>query len=200
MAVTKLTGLGEVTTNFLLNDVDVYIQNTSATGGYVSTDWALLGYTSAEKTITPNIEKYTREDKIPRVPTYSKTIRVGLEVTADLSNQNKDIESMIKQGNSVSEGATGTRIAYGTNLATQEYRAIRFVAQMDDKSYWALTIPKCEVLQNGEKTVGGETETVTPLMFRAYYNPSADATANFYYENYWASNVSPTADVPAGYS
>jgi hypothetical protein len=33
MAVTKITGMGEVTTNFLMSDFDVYLMNTSATGG-----------------------------------------------------------------------------------------------------------------------------------------------------------------------
>ena len=63
MSVTKLTGLGEVTTNFLLNDFDVFIQNTSSTGGYLSTDWALIGFTGAEKSVDRGIERFTREAK-----------------------------------------------------------------------------------------------------------------------------------------
>lgn len=201
MSVTKLTGLGEVTSSFLLNDWDVYMMNTSATGSYSGTDWTKIGFTSPEKTLNPINEKYTREDKIPRIPTYTKTIRVGLEMTFGLSNQNIDIEAMIKQGTKTDLGTgTGTRVAYGTNQAAQEYRAIRFVAQRDDKSYHAITIPKAELTQNGEKTLGGESEVVTPLMVKAYYNPSANATANLYYENMWTSAISPTADVPSGYS
>lgn len=201
MSVTKFSNLGEITTNFLLNDVDVYVMNTSATGGYVGTDWALLGYTSPEKSINPIIEKYVREDKIPRVPTYSKVIRAGLEISCDLSNQNPEFEAIIKQGTITSLGATGTRIAYGTNLASVEYRAVRFVASKDSGSNWALTIPKCEITQNGEKTVGGEEESKTPLMFKSFYNSlsTVNATANLYYENDWASTISVTADVPDGY-
>ena len=63
MSVTKQTNLGEITTNFLLNDFDVYLMNTSATGGYVATDWALLGFTSAEKSIERNNERFKREAK-----------------------------------------------------------------------------------------------------------------------------------------
>ena len=204
MSVTLLTGLGEVVTNFLLNDFSVYVMNTSATGNYSGDDWALLGYTSAEKTINPINEKYVREDKIPRVPTYTKTIRVGLEVGCDLSNQNPDIEALIKQGtkSAVTGTNTGTRIAYGTDQAPVEYRAVRFVAKLDDGKNYSLTIPKCEISQSGEKTGGGETETVTPLMFKAYYNAQAgiSATANLYYENYFNSGVSPTAEVPSGYN
>ena len=51
-----LNGLGEITTNFLLNDFQVYVMNTTATGGYVSTDWALLGFTSTEK--IPQVNYY----------------------------------------------------------------------------------------------------------------------------------------------
>jgi hypothetical protein len=200
MAVTKLTNLGEITSNFLLNDFTVYIQNTSATGAYVGTDWEILGYTSPEKGFTPVNEKYVREDKIPRVPTYTKTIRIGAELTFGLSNQNPDIETILKQGTKTDLGATGTRIAYGTDQATQEYRAIRLVAQLDSKEYYAITVPKGELSQNGEKTLGGESEVITPIMLKAYYNPSANATVSLYYENYWASNVSPTADVPPGYN
>lgn len=104
MAVSKLSNLGEITTNFLLNDFTVYVMNTSATGGYVSTDWEILGYTSPEKGFTPVNEKYTREDKIPRVPTYTKTIRIGAEMTFGLSNQNPTVEAILKQGTVVDLG------------------------------------------------------------------------------------------------
>lgn len=200
MSVTKLTTLGEITTNFLLNDVTVYIMNTSATGSYVSTDWAVLGYTSAEKKINPVNELYTREDKIPRIPTYQKTIKKGLEVKCELSNQNASIEALLKQGTTISLGATGTKISYGTDEGTKEYRAVRFAATLDNGTKWTLTIPKCSITQDGEKTVGGEKETVTPLLFAAMYNPSANATGNLYYEEYLASGVSATATVPRGYN
>lgn len=200
MAVSLLTGLGEVTTNFLLNDFDVYIMNTSATAHYDAADWALLGYTSAEKTINPINEKYVREGKIPRVPTYTKTIRAGLEISFALSNQNPKVEAILKQGTLTSLGATGTRIDYGTSQAAQEYRCIRFATTLDDGSKYVLTIPKAELMQNGEKTVGGETEVVTPIMVKAYYNPNAPtATKNLYYEKYLASSQSVTADTAFGY-
>jgi len=200
MAVSKLSNLGEITSNFLLNDFTVYIMNTSATGGYASTDWEIIGYTSPEKGFTPINEKYTREDKIPRVPTYTKTIRIGAEFTFGLSNQNPHVEAILKQATKIDLGSTGTQLSYGTDQATQEYRAIRFVAQLDSKEYYAITVPKAELMQDGEKTLGGESEVVTPIKVKAYYNPSANATGNLYYESYWASNISPTADVPPGYS
>jgi len=202
MAVTKLSGLGQLTSNFLLNDYQLYIMNTSATGGYSSAEWELLGYTSAEKSMNPINEKYTREDLIPRVPTYTKTIRVGLEITADISNQLPGFEAVIKQGTKSTETGTntGTRIAYGTDQTAVEYRAIRFVAERDDSVNYTLTIPKCEITQNGEKTWGGEEEVKTPLMFKSFYNPSADATASLYYENYLTAGVSVTGDVPSGYN
>ena len=197
MSVTKLTGLGEVTSNYILNDFDFYIMNTSATGGYASTDWALVGYTSPEKTVNPIREVYTREDKIPRVPTYQKTIRAGLELKFGLSNQNAVFESIVSRG---SISATNTRIAHGTDEASTEYRAVRLVTKRDDGTYYAITVPKCEISIDGEKTYGGESEVVTPLMLKAFYNPSLDATANLWYENYWASSISPTADVPGAYA
>ncbi len=200
MAVTKLSNLGEITTNFLLNDFTVYIQNTSATGGYSSDEWEILGYTSPEKGFTPVNEKYVREDKIPRVPTYTKTIRIGAEFTFGLSNQNPDIEAIFKEATKIDLGGTGTQLSYGTEQANQEYRAIRLVAQLDSKEYYAITVPKGELTQNGEKTLGGETEVQTPVMLKAYYNPSANATGNLYYESYWASNISPTADTPPSYT
>jgi hypothetical protein len=202
--VTKLTAskLGEINSNFVLNDFEVYIMNTSATGGYVSTDWTLIGYTSAEKSFNPLNEQYVREDKIPRVPTYTKTIRVGAEISFDLSNQNEELEAIFKRGTIVAETGsnTGTRIAYGTDQAAVEYRAIRFVAKRDDNVNYTLTIPKAEITQNGEKTWGGESEVVTPLMVKAFYNPSAANTADLFYENYLDSGVSVTGDVPASYS
>lgn len=199
MSVTKLSNLGEVTTNFILNDFDMYIMNTSATGNYDSTDWEKVGFTSPEKNINPIDEKYIREDKIPRIPTYRKTIRAGLEMTFGLSNQNATFEAMVSKGTIADLGATGSRIAHGTQQASEEYRAVRLVAQRDDGQYYAITIPKCSISIDGEKTYGGETEVVTPLMLTAVYNSEASATANLYYENYWASSVSPTADTPEGY-
>jgi hypothetical protein len=203
MAVTKVTtGTGEITTDFLLNDYTVYFMNTSATGGYSASDWTILGYTSAEKTMNHINEKYNREDKIPRITTYTKTIRTGLEIQADLSNQNAQIEGIIKQGtiNSETGSNTGTRVAYGTDQGSIEYRAVRFVGVRDDSVTHTITIPKCEMTLNGEKTLGGETEVVTPIMFKAVYNPSANATANMFYENFLDSGVSATGDVPTGYS
>lgn len=201
MAVTKFTDakLGEITTNFLLNDFDVYIQNTSATGGYLSTDWALLGYTSAEKTINPISEKYTREDKIPRVPTYQKTIRKGLEIVSGLSNQNEEVLAVVKQG-TISTNGTGSRIAHGTDEPAIEYRAVRFAAVRDDSVTYTITIPKCEVTINGEQTGGGESEMVNELMYKAIYNPNVAGTVSLYYEDYLTAGVSATADVPPAYT
>ena len=200
MSVTLLTGLGELNTNFILNDFDMYIQNTSATGGYVSTDWAKVGYTSPEKTVTPIREVYTREDKVPRVPTYQKTIRAGLELKFGLSNQNEDFEAMVSRG-SKSTTSTATRIAHGTEEASTEYRAVRLVTTRDDGKYYAITVPKCEISMDGDKTYGGvDSEVITPLTLKAFYCSNLDATANLWYENYWATSVSPTADVPGGYA
>lgn len=201
MAVTKLQSLGEITSNFILNDFDVYLMNTSATGNYVSTDWAKMGYTSPEKTVNPIIEKYTREDKIPRVATYDKIIRFGLEIGGDISNQNADFEGMINQGHYTDLGAsTGNKVTYGTDTAPVEYRAVRFSTKKDDGSTYAITIPKCLITQSGEKIFGGEKEVTTPLMFKAFYNPSANATGNLFYTNEWPSSISATADVPVGYA
>jgi hypothetical protein len=200
MAVTKLTNLGEINSNFLLDDYAVYVMNTSATGNYVSTDWELLGYTSAEKSMNIIAEKYNREDKIPRVTTYTKTIRKGLEITSGLSNQNEDVLAMIKQGTKSDLGSTGTRIGHGTVEAPIEYRAVRFASIRDDSVIYAITIPKCEMMVNGETTLGGETEQVTEILYKAIYNPSANATANLYTENYWTDGINVTADVPVGYS
>lgn len=204
MSVTKLTAakLGEIVTNFLLNDWDAYIMNTSSTGGYVGTDWALLGYTGAEKTANVINEKYIREDKIPRVATYIKTIRKGFELASDLSNDNEEVRAIVNQGtrSEVTSANTGTRIAHGTDEAPIEYRAIRFVAERDDGVKHIIDIPKCEISQNGEQTLGGESEVVMPLMFRAVYNPSVDATANLYVENFLDDGISVTASVPDGYN
>jgi hypothetical protein len=201
MAVTKFNNLGEVVTNFMLNDFDLYIMNTSATGNYVSTDWAKVGYTDPEKEITPIQEMYTREDKIPRIPTYQKTIRIGMEMKFGLSNQNAEFEAMISKG-VISTSASGTRIAHGTKQADTEYRAVRLVCERDDSVNYAITIPKCEITLDGSKTYGGETEVVTPMLLKAFYNAGAgvSSTANLYYEDYLVSGVSPTADVPDGFN
>jgi len=204
MSVTKFTSLGEVVTNFLLNDFDMYIMNTSATGGYVGTDWEKVGFTSPEKEITPIREVYTREDKIPRVPTYKKTIRKGLELKHGLSNQNAEFEAIVSKGtkSSVTGTNTGTRIAHGTDEPSVEYRAVRYVSKRDDGVHYCITIPKADISLDGSKNYGGETETVTPLLVSAQYNAQSgvNATANLYYESYFDSGVSPTADVPDGYN
>jgi hypothetical protein len=200
LALTKFTSIGEITTNFLLNDVKVWLMNTTVTGNYASKDWALLGFTSAEKTINPINEKYEREDKIPRVTTYVKTIRKGLEVKCALSNQSAQLDSVINQGTFLSLGATGSQVSIGTSEPEMQYRAIRFSADLDDGTIWTLTIPKCEMRQDGEKTLGGESETVTPLLLKAIYNPRASSeTVNLYYMQYLAKTQSATADVPDGY-
>jgi hypothetical protein len=202
MAVKKFTSakLGEINTNFLLNDFKVFVMNTSSTGSYVGTDWALLGFTSAEKTMNLITEKYNREDKIPRVVTYSKTIRKGLEITSGLSNQNEEVLAVVMQGTEIDLGATGTKISHGTEEPALQYRAIRFVGDRDDGVQYSITIPKCEMTMAGEKTLGGESEVVTEILYKAIFNPSANATANLFYENYWASNISATADVPPAYT
>jgi hypothetical protein len=199
LAVTKLTVTGERTTDFLLNDIALYLMNTSATGNYASTDWKILGYTGAEKNINPISEKYMREDKIPRVMSYSKTIRKGLEIKCTLSNQSAELDGIILQGVITSLGATGTQVDVGTDEPALQYRAVRFVATRDDGVNVCWTIPKCEIRQDGEKVMGGESETVTPLMFKAVYNPLADADQNLYYIQYLASGISVTADEPPGY-
>lgn len=203
MAVTKLTAskLGEIISNFLLNDWDVYIQNTSATGGYVSTDWAKIGFTSAEKNMNFINEKYNREDKIPRTVTYTKTIRKGLEITAGLSNQNEEVLAMIMQGTRSSLGATGTRIAHGIIEAPLEYRAIRFASIRDDNVTKTITIPKCELSLTGEQVMGGESEMVSEILYKAIHNPNpaVSGTASLFYENYLTAGVSATADVPPAY-
>jgi hypothetical protein len=197
--VTKLSNLGEITTNFILDDFDFYIMNTSATGNYVAGDWAKVGYTSAEKNLNPNRERYTREDKIPRVPTFKKTIRKNFQATFGLSNQNPDLEAIVNNATKSWTSTLGTRIAHGTDEPATEYRACRFATKLEDGRWYTITIPKSELSQNGEKNYGGESEVVTPLILEAIYNPSADATANMYYENYVTLGVNPTADVPPGY-
>jgi hypothetical protein len=203
MTVKKFTAskMGEINTNFLLNDFTVYVMNTSATGGYVGTDWAVLGFTSAEKTMNLITEKYNREDKIPRVVTYSKTIRKGLEITSALSNQNEEVLAVVMQGTETDLGTnTGTRIAHGIDEPALQYRAIRFAGTRDDGVQYAITIPKCELSMAGEKTLGGESEVVTEILYKAVHNPSANGTASLFYENYWESAISVTADVPPAYT
>lgn len=209
MAVTKLTGLGEVTTNFLLNDYDVYLMNTSATGGYVVTDWAKLGVTGNEKSLNRIQEVYTREAKIPRVPIYEKTIRKGLEISSDVSNLNPDLIFLATQstrnasftltGTGINGTVTGTKLSIGTDETAVEYRAIRFASTRDDGKYHVIDIPKCKITQNGEQTLGGESEVVTPLMFKAIWNSAANATANLY-EEYVVSSNSATGWVCQGYN
>jgi hypothetical protein len=176
--------------------------NTSATGNYSASDWKKLGYTGAEKSINPINEKYTREDKIPRVPTYIKTIRKGLEIKTTLSNQSAELDAILMQGTISSLGATGTQVDFGISEPAMEYRAIRFTADLDNGTHMCITIPKCQVVQDGEKKMGGESETVTPLMFKAIYNPHAGVadTENLYYIQYLASGISVTADIPHGFT
>jgi hypothetical protein len=193
MAVTKVTStLGEITTNFLLNDFDVFLMNTSATGGYVSTDWSIMGYTDPEKTMTRVNEKFTKEAKIPRVPIYQKTIRKGLELQFSLCNINEDLISIFSQGNKSSLGATGTRIAHGTSEASVEYRYLRFATTRDDGKHYVIDIPKAEITL-GEQTFGGEENVVIPMTARAFYNPTASATANVYVELMLTAGINATA-------
>lgn len=199
MSISKLSSTGEITSNFLLNDVAVYIQNTTGTGSYQSSGWKVLGYTSAEKSITPIMEQYRREDKIPRVVSYVKTIRKGLEVKFSLSNQSAELDAILMRGTLASLGSTGTEVKFGTDEPNVEYRAIRFSAKLDDGKTWTLTIPKAELSVDGDKTFGGETETVTPIMAKAIYNPLATENENLFYVQYLASGISATADVPPGY-
>ena len=201
MAVTKISStLGEITSNFILNDFDVYLMNTSATGGYDTADWALLGFTSPEKSMNRITERYRKESKIPRVEVYTKTIRKGLELTFELSNFNADLIAVIAQGTKSSLGAsTGTRIAHGTEEPTLEYRTIRFVTTRDDGEHYAIDIPKCEIKIEGEQTFGGETETVLPMMAKAVYNPNVAATASLYIETFIDSGLNSTALAPPGY-
>lgn len=200
MAVTKLTGLGELTTNFLLNDFDVYIQNTSSTGGYASTDWALIGHTGAEKSVDRGIEKFTREAKIPRVPIYKKTIRKSLKVGFTLDNWNADIVPLFTQATKITVNGTTTKLSHGTDESAVEYRAIRFSTTLDNGQVYSLTIPKAELSQDGEQSVGGEENAVFPLVAEAVYNPSANNTGSLYYELYQSSGENATADVPPGYN
>lgn len=197
--MAKLTGLGEITSNFLLNDFQVYVMNTSATGGYVSTDWELLGFTSAEKNINRIQEKYEKEGRIPRVIQYTKTIRKGLELTYDLSNFNDEFIAELTQSTSISLGATGTRIVNGTSESTKVYRAMLFTADLDSGEHYNIIIPKGDNQLNGEQTVGGEEESKWPIITKAVYNPAANATANLYYEEILASTVNATSSVPAAF-
>ena len=195
----KINGLGEITTNFLLNDFDVYIMNTSATGGYVSTDWTLLGFTGLEKNVNPIREKYRKEAKIPRVEVYNKTIRKGMELSYDLSNFNATLTAQILQGTSTSLGATGTEIEHGTSETSTAYRAMLFASELDDGRKYCIMIPKAETSINGEQTVGGETESVFPLITKAIYNPAGTTTKNLYSELYLAASKNATAVVPEAF-
>ncbi len=200
MANTKVSStLGEITSNFILNDFDVYLMNTSATGGYATTDWALLGFTSVEKGVNRITEKYRREAKIPRVETFVKTIRKGLELTFDLSNFNEDLISIFTQGSKISLGATGTKISHGTVEAALEFRALRFTTTREDNKTYAITIPKTEITV-GESTFGGETESVLPIVARAQFNPSANSTADIYTEEFLAASINATGTVPSGFN
>jgi len=200
MAVTLLTGLGEVTSNFLLNDFDVFIQNTSSTGGYVSTEWALIGFTGAEKSVDRGIEKFTREAKLPRVPIFKKTIRKSLKVGFTLDNWNPAFVPLFTQATKITVDTTTTKLSHGTDESAVEYRAIRFATTLEDGTTYSLTIPKGELSQDGEQSIGGEENAIFPLMAEAVYNPSANATASLYYELYQSTGVNATADTPPGYN
>ena len=195
MSVTKLTGLGESTNKFYLNDFDFYIMNTSATGGYTSSDWALVGFTSPEKTLDRGIEKFVREAKIPRVPVYKKTIRKKFVVNFSLDQFNKDLVALATNAT-----RTGNRLAHGTEEPSTEYRAIRFGSTLEDGTVWTITIPKAEISLSGEQTVGGEENSQIPLVVEAIYNPSANGTASLYYELYQTAGISATANVPPAYT
>lgn len=194
-----LNNLGEITSNFLLNDFQVYVMNTTATGGYSTTDWTLLGFTSVEKNINRVQEKYEKEGRIPRVVQYTKTIRKGLELTYDLSNFNTGFAAELQQATKISLGATGTKISSGTEEATKVYRAMLFTADLDDGSHYNIVIPKCDNQLNGEQTVGGEEESRWPILSKAVYNPATNATGNLYYEEWLASGVNATATTPPGF-
>jgi len=194
-----LTGLGEITTNFLLNDFSVYVMNTTATGGFVSTDWALLGFTGDEKNINRIQEKYEKEAKIPRVKVYTKVIRKGLELSYDLSNFNTGFAAELQQATKISLGATGTRLSSGTTEATKVYRAMLFTADLDDGQHYNIMIGKSDNQLNGEQTVGGEEESKWPIITKAVYNPATNATGNLYQEDWLASSVNATSSVPAGF-
>jgi hypothetical protein len=200
MSVTKIAStLGEITTNFLMSDFDVYLMNTSATGGYVSTDYALLGYTGLEKTLTRVNEKYRKEAKFPRVEVFIKTLRKGFTLQFDLSNYNEDLIAVFSQGTKSSLGAsTGTRIAHGTSEPALEYRTMRLAATREDGDHYIIDIPKAEI-SIGESTVGGETESVLPLTLTAIYNPNVSATASLYVEQFLDSSLNATAQVGSGY-
>jgi hypothetical protein len=202
MSNSKLTGLGEITSNFLLNDFDVFLMNTSATGGYVATDWALMGFTSAEKSIERNNEKFTREAKIPRVPVYKKTIRKGMKIKFSLDNINPDVISQFTQGTQLTTG-TCTQISHGTDEPRVQYRAIRLASTREDGTIYTITIPKCEMSQDGEQSFGGEENTRIPLVLEAIYNPNANGTGSLYYEQFipfgTGAGYSATADVPPGF-
>jgi len=194
-----LNNLGEITSNFLLNDFNVYVMNTTATGGYKSTEWALLGFTDVEKNVNRVQEKYEKEGKIPRVIQYTKTIRKGLELGFALSNFNTGYAAELQQGTKLSLGGTGTRVQSGTQEATKVYRAYLFTADLDDGSSYNIVIPKTDAQLNGEQTIGGEEETRWPILAKAVYNPSTSATKNLYFEDWLASGVNATSIIPPGF-
>jgi hypothetical protein len=194
MAVTKLTGLGENVDKFYLNDFDFYLMNTSATGGYSSSDWALVGFTSPEKTLDRGIEKFEREAKIPRVVVYKKTIRKKFMVNFTMDQFDKEMVAIATNAT-----RNGNRLAHGTEEPSVQYRAVRFGSTLEDGTVWSITVPKAEITINGEQTVGGEENSQVPLTVTAIYNPAADGTASLYYELYQTAGVSITADVPPAY-
>ena len=194
MAVTKFTAskLGEITSNFIMNDFEVYLMNTSATGGFVSTDFKLIGYTASEKTIRKIKEQFTREAKIPRVPIYTKTLRIGLEADFAIYNFNEEIINVLTQSTSTSLGATGTRYGIGTTEAAKQYRYIRFATTRDDGKHYCIDVVKADMMI-GETTFGGEENAALPISLKAYYNPRASATSNLYQELLLDSTKNATA-------
>ena len=200
MSVTKITStLGEISTNFLMSDFAVYLMNTSATGGYVSTDYTLLGFTGLEKSMTRISEKYRKEANFPRVEVFTKTLRKGFTLAFDLSNFNEDLIAAFTEGSKSSLGTlTGTRIAHGTSEAATEYRTFRLAATREDGKHYIIDIPKTEVTV-GETTLGGESEAVLPLTLTAQYNPNVSATASLYNELFLESTLNATSIVGSGY-
>jgi hypothetical protein len=173
--------------------------NTSATGGYVSTDFELMGFTGNEKTISRIGETYEKEAKFPRVVVFEKTLRKGMNVVFDLSNYNEDLIPVFTQGTKIDLGTgTGTQISHGTSEPVKEYRTIRFAAQLEDNTHYIIDLPKCSVTI-GESTIGGESESVLPLTVKAVYNANTNATGSLYIEKFLASTLNATALPPPGF-
>ena len=144
--------------------------------------------------------KTVASKKLPRVPIFKKTIRKSLKVGFTLDNWNKDLIPLFTQATKITVNSTTTKLSSGTDEAATEYRALRFATTLEDGSIYSLTIPKAELSQDGEQSIGGEENAVFPLSAEAIYNPSANATGSLYYELYESAGVSATADTPPGYN